>query len=452
MGRRPLFWSALGFLLLLAVTWWVVRDREREPAESFFRLRGRNPDTLTVAYGPDTTVVVNRSEREWLIIRPVEYPADPSVVGGMISQLADLEVDRVFPLVPEKMDTYGMRFPRGWIRLAYRGGLPPDTLIVGGFAMGGSYDYLRVGSRSEVGMIRSRITRSYFLKSTLDIRETRLLPFYEPGVVGLELLGPEGDVLVELRGTRNSWRVVRPFPGPGDPGKIGEYLKSLNHMHIEVFAREGDGPLEPYGLDHPVASARIVLGDGQIFGLGLGTFIPDTDLMHAVTRSQPHVLGVSRKYLAALERPASAFRRAAPVSFGPDHVDSVHVVGGRGERTFRPGREGDPDLARTLDQVLGKWILLRADDYEPATPSLLRRWGLAPPRGTLVWMGEADTLAVVDIGEPDGNRFPIRISGGRDSRIDEILLVSEGRATPLWGYLERTAGVPESRAGDSSPP
>ena len=85
MGRRPLLWSALGFLLLLAVTWWVVRDREKEPAESFFRLRGRSPDTLTVAYGRDTTVVVSRSEREWLIIRPVEYPADPSVVESLIS-------------------------------------------------------------------------------------------------------------------------------------------------------------------------------------------------------------------------------------------------------------------------------------------------------------------------------------------------------------------------------
>ena len=119
---------------------------------------------------------------------------------------------------------------------------------------------------------------------------------------------------------------------------------------------------------------------------------------------------------------------------------------------FRLGREGDPEVARTLDQVLGRWILLRADDYEAATPSLLRRWGLAPPRGTLVWMGEGDTLAVMDIGEPEGNQLPIRVSGGRDSRIDEILLMPEGRATPLWSYLERTAGTPDPGGGDSSAP
>ena len=63
MGRQPLVLSALGFVVLLVITWWVIRDREEAVPDAFFNLRDRNPDTLTVASGSDTTVVVHRSER-----------------------------------------------------------------------------------------------------------------------------------------------------------------------------------------------------------------------------------------------------------------------------------------------------------------------------------------------------------------------------------------------------
>ena len=82
MARRPLWGSALVFVGLLAVTLWVLRDRAEPEPESFFALQRRVPDTLLVAYGPDTTVMVPGGGSGWRIIRPVDFPADDIILNA----------------------------------------------------------------------------------------------------------------------------------------------------------------------------------------------------------------------------------------------------------------------------------------------------------------------------------------------------------------------------------
>jgi hypothetical protein len=144
---------------------WRSRYRGAPEPESFFALKRRAPDTLLVAYGTDTTVMVPGGRSGWRIIRPVDFPADGVVIEAMLKRLADLPVEeRRFPLLPEKMDTYGMRAPRSLIRAAYRDGLAPDTLTVGAFTMNGGYDYVRAGRGDVVALLDARVAHSYFTR------------------------------------------------------------------------------------------------------------------------------------------------------------------------------------------------------------------------------------------------------------------------------------------------
>jgi hypothetical protein len=213
-------------------------------------------------------------------------------------------------------------------------------------------------------------------------------------------------------------------------------------MHIQEFVREGDGPLGAYGLENPVAEARVVTQGNQEFGLRLGTPIPGTDRLHAVTRARPHVLGVSVKYLPVLEWSADAFRRTAPVTFGLDHVDSLGIRGPNGRRFLKVESEAASNESDILREVLGNWIMLRAERFEPATSAVLRQRGLSAPRWTMTWLGSGDTLAVIDVGRAEGETFPLRVSGGRQARPDEVLLLPEDQTTPLWMYLQRMVEPP----------
>ena len=436
MRRGPVVTGGI-FVVLLAVTWWVV-EKSGDPEPSvFFSLKHPIPDTLIVVYGPDTTVVVPRGETGWQVIHPVDYPADGVVIRSMTKHLSALEVQGIYPFTPEKIDTYGFRFPRAMIRASYREGLDPDTLFIGGFTPNAAFDYIRNGNGADVALLASRISRGNFLKRTSELRDTKLMPFHEADASEITLRGPGGTVQVVVRrDPTEGWEVVVPYPGPADQKKTREYLRSVNHMHIQEFAPDDETPLAVYGLHQPVAGIRITTTRGADFGFDLGGSA-GVGQQYAVSLRRPEVFIVSTKYLPVLEWPDHAFRQTTPFGFGLSSVEAIGVANGSGEVTFSLSEDAAgtpaPDGMR---EALGNWIGLLAKAFDQATPAALKQSGLAPPQGTLVWLGGGDTLAVVDVGPVQNDRIPLRISSGTSARKSEILWVSEVMATPLWSYFQ----------------
>ncbi len=457
MGRRSLWLSALVFVLLLAMTVWALRTRRAPEAAPYFSLSRPIPDTLLVAFGPDTTVVVPEGETGWRVVRPVDYPADGVVVEAMLKRLQPLPVGkRRFPLYPTKLDTYGMRHPRVTIRAAYRGGIPADTLQVGTFTLNEAHDYVRNGSSDEVALVDARLTKSYLMKTTVQIRRHVLLPFAEDRAVSVRLYGPGDDLRVELiRRADRSWWVKSPNPGPAGGHEMGEYLSGLNHMLVSEFIREGPGPRAPYGLERPRARVRVTTDRGDSLSLALGDPVPRAGVMgekliYAITGRRPDLLGVSAKYLPVLARSADTFRDPVPFGFGIDAMDSVRVRYGDETVTFVPT---DTTRMRREDRdILGHWIGLRAERFSPARAETLRSAGLAPPRGTLTFFGRGDTLAVESVGIIRGHRRAIRVGEGKRARPGDVLWIPEAQIDPLWGYLiRRTREEARKRAEGSSP-
>lgn len=440
MQSRTFWISGAAFALLLVATWWILSGRTPTEEIPFFTLKQRTPDTLWVAFRGDTTVVVPGGVNGWRIVAPVQDAADGVVVNALIHHLSPLEIQDRYPLTPRKLDTYGMRVPREVIRAVYRD-LPPDTLLVGGFGLNASWDYVRSGSAPEVAAVDDRIVRTYLFKELHDLRDTQLLPFTESRAETLRLRGPGGVLNLEAgKAADGSWSLSAPYPGPVTPKKMREYLSSVNHMHIEVFA--DSIPLDSgiTGLDAPQAAAQVVTRDGRTVGVRLGRRVPGTDRVYAQTEGRGFTLEVSDRYLPVLGRPADDLRQEAPVTFGLADVDSILVRTPRHQRTFRLGTEVTPESDRAAWDVLGNWILLRADGFRRATPAARRRWGLVPDGPGLVWMAGEDTLAVMVTGPVADGEFPVWIPAGTRARPGEILLLPEGKAVPLWTYLRREAG------------
>ena len=437
MGRRTLLISALVFLLLLVITLKLTRSRSAEPESPFFALGRSLPDTLFVAYGPDTTVLVPRtSGAGWDLVRPVRDAADVVAVNALLKRLERLPVEsRRFPLTPQKMDTYGMRFPRAMLRVAYRGGLSPDTLLVGAFTPSGEFDYVRHGSGAEVALLESRQTRTYLLKSTLDLRDRVLLPFADFRAVNVRWMGPGGTVRAEAaRDADGAWRVRRPFPGPVDPERFREYLLSLNHMHIDRFGPEREWLPAAYGLASSAVAVTVVTADGDTIRAALGDHVPgDSTLCYAFSSVRTQLLEVPMKYRNVLLGSVDPLRERAPFGFGLDRVDSVGVQYGSNSVTIVPTDAASAN--RGAREAITNWVRLRAERFEAADTSALGHRGLSRAEGHLVWFGAGDTLAVVDVGgEVEGWRA-LRVSGGRAARPGEILLLRPAAVEPLWAVL-----------------
>jgi uncharacterized protein DUF4340 len=440
LGWKALAASAAAFVVLALLAWWLLGRPGTAPPGAFFALKQRLPDTLTVMVGSDTTTIVPSGEKGWEVVRPVRYPADAVLVNAIIRELSDLKVDRRFPLTAEKMDTYGMRFPQGVLRASYRDGKAPDTLVIGSFTFDDTHDYVRNGSRPEVGLFPARIVRGFLLKATVDLRDTQLLPFLENRVTAFALYNQEGDTTAALlRQSDKTWNVSRPYPGPASDKKVREYLESLSHMHVDKFVQEGDGPLEPYGLSRPVAGARVHLEGGSVLGLDLGNPVPGTDLVYAHTLARPHVFGVSGKYLPVVRWGPDQFRRTAVVDFGLKQVSRVDIQDGGRSWSLALG----DSLPREIRDVLGNWILLEATGFEPATPAHLQEAGLVASPRSLTWNGPAGVLARVELGDPAGDMVPLHVPEGLRARPGEILYAPRKTVEPLFQYLvDHAPGTP----------
>jgi hypothetical protein len=357
-------------------------------------------------------------------------------VNALLKRLELLPVEaRRFPLTPGKMDTYGMRFPRAMVRASYRGGLPPDTLLVGAFTPSGDFDYVRAGSGGEVALLESRQTRAYLLKSTLELRDTVLLPFADFRAAKVWWIGSDGTVRAEvMRDEDGAWRVKRPFPGPVDPQRFREYLLSLNHMHIEHFGPEGGWLPAAYGLAPPAVAVTVATADGDTIRAALGDRVPgDPDLCYASSSGRTHLLEVPMKYREVLLGSVDPLRERAPFGFGLDRVDSVRVECRDGSVTIAPA--DGAAVNRVGREALSKWVQLRAEAFEAADAGALSRGGFARAEGRLVWFGAGDTLATVDVGGVREGFRALRVSGGRAARPDEVLLLSTRGVEPLWAAL-----------------
>jgi hypothetical protein len=441
VSRRPLWISALVFALLLVVVRFALRPEVDVSEERYFALKRRVPDTLVVATGPDTTWLVPEGETGWQVIRPADYRADPLVVEAMLKRLNDLRVDRVFPLTPNKLDTYGIRFPRGIIRALYRD-LPPDTILIGAFTPNDLYDYVRIDSRDEVAVYDARLARTFLLKRTMDLRDTRLMPFQESRCVVFQLLdGASREPRLELtRGSDGAWSVTLPWPGPADPRPVHNFVESVAHTHVHRFITEGDVDPARFGLDRPRSGARAITDAGDTLEVWLGGPVPDDEkYVYAMTNRESHVLGVSKKYVSVLDTPGTTFYLPVQFRFGLADVDSVVVSSPRSGRSDL-GLRG---LPREVRDVLGNWVGMEATAFARATPAGLDRFELAPPRrGSLGWYGNGRLLARVDVGGVEEGRLALRVAAGLYAREGEILLVPEGAAAPLWDFLARGRSAP----------
>jgi len=430
--------SALVFAVLAVATLVLLRGRTPREPTPLFSLQRRVPDTLVVVSPPDTSVLVPGGTSGWRLVRPVEDAADGLVVEAMLKRLRPLKVLRRLPFEEKKLDTYGLRYPRGMIRAVYGSGLEPDTLVIGASTLNGGKDYVRAGTQGEVGLVDSRLPASFLIRSTLDFRDTRLLPFPESEARGLTIRDAVQGTLTRLvREPEGRWRVLDPYPGPASGEKVRNFLGALSHMKIDLFAAERITDAPAVGLAPPRLSVTVLLERGDTLTAALGIPVPGREWVFARTAGKPQLLGVSKKYPAVLRRGADPLRDPVVLPFGLRDVDSLLAIAGSGRRRSWKAEawRGVDHRETPLRGVLENWIKIRSGAFAPAGRRELHRYHLGPKSDRLVWFGRGDTLLVVEKGRETGGRIPVRTLAGRKARPGEVLFLPADPGEVLWSFL-----------------
>jgi len=194
---------------------------------------------------------------DWQLVKPIDFPADSSSVGSVLSSVVNLKEER--RLQPGEVDpaAYGLDAPESSVTLT------TDD--------GGVFE-LRVGKETPLGSNRAvqisgfdgiLLSPGWFAKDIdkdLDGWRSRdLVDVTESKVASLEVTTADDRIHAVRDG--DLWRLLEPLEDEADPDQIRNLISDLNGLRIKEFLDDAPDPSE-LGLDPPSYRVTIVRSEG----------------------------------------------------------------------------------------------------------------------------------------------------------------------------------------------
>lgn len=270
------------------------------------------------------------------------------------------------------------------------------------------------------------------------------------------------DGAVESVLTRTGrWRLVEPFPGSVDESVVLKLLDALAYAPLDDSL--GDQELlklgrtrADFGLDNPRLRVRVRAGDTDT-SISFGTATPSASGVYAAIEGVHAVFVVPSNTLAAVDVPASGFRRRTLFTSGEESVASFDVKRGTGE-FMRFKRDGDgwamvqptegpasaPKIKKLLTDVMSAsaydfvWPIGGSNEVAEVSGALLAGYGLG-----------AENAVTLTLKGTDGSDR--RISFGSDAGEGRVYaLVHNGSAiVTVDGSLKDMASLGNSAFADT---
>lgn len=294
---------------------------------------------------------------------------------------------------------------------------------------------------------------------TAIVQRRSLLTVPDDAVSMLEI-SRDGSVESVLTRT-GSWRLVEPFAGSVDESVVLKLLDALAYAPLDDSL--GDQELlklgrtrADFGLENPRLCIRVRAGDTDT-SISFGTATPSASGVYAAIEGVHAVFVVPSNTLAAVDVPASGFRRRTLFTSGEESVASFDVKRGTGE-FMRFKRDGDgwamvqptegpasaPKIKKLLTDVMSAsaydfvWPIGGSNEVAEVSGALLAGYGLG-----------AENAVTLTLKGTDGSDR--RISFGSDAGEGRVYaLVHNGSAiVTVDGSLKDMASLGNSAFADT---
>ncbi len=418
-------------------------------------LPGLDADTVTsivVDGDKGGRVKLEKSNDEWRLVEPFEYPADSSEVSSALSALTGLKADRRLPAADADLAEYGLDEPALTVDLGTSGG-ETVAISVGDEMPLGSKRALEVAGRGEI-VVASGWFVNDLDREVNDWRSREVADVSANQVASIDIqAGPDHIQVVRIG---DEWQLERPLQDLADAAHLQGLISDLDSLRIEEFL---DGATDPaaLGLDAPAYQIVVVRSDGGTpLRLDLGaTREGDSGAEVACRRGDSEYFWALDRVTTRLSKAPVLWRSKKVAPF--DTWEAAAVVFSRGETTVRVQREdyqwkltdggAEVDQASVQDR-LSKLAALEATDYDL----------LAPPTSEMGRVevtlgggkddeGEEATTLVFTFYQPltEGGRALVRVSDR-----DTVMGVNGADVDSILGGLEGLQASPEEESPATS--
>ncbi len=200
---------------------------------------------------------LEKQDDHWRLVKPIQFAADDTAVGSLLTALSGLKIDRSLAPGEVKPAEYKLDKPEMSVVLRTKNG-GKTKLDVGGKAALGSNRAVSLGDG------RILLCPGYFtsdLDKPLDgWRSHKVVNLFADQVASLEVKRPTGRVQAVRKGEH--WELLEPVKDLADRDQVRNVISDLNELKVQEFLDAGSD-LAKLGLDHPRYDVTLVRTEGK---------------------------------------------------------------------------------------------------------------------------------------------------------------------------------------------
>jgi hypothetical protein len=238
------------------------------------QMRGRDLMTFkvddvtkfTIAKDNGQTIEVERDGDKWRIVKPGNYPADPTQVRQLLSSLVNAKVADFISDAPASVSQYGLEKPHVTVTV-YGKGSASESLLFGfkQTEQGKDGIYVRRGERTPVYTVHQWVL-SGVDKTALDLRDKTVLGFQPSDVQSVDVAAGSDHFSLK-RVPAGGWNIIEGGKtGRADVPVVERLLDEIRDLKgVSIVADPMQSPV-PFGLDQPAVTLTLTGKDGKTIG------------------------------------------------------------------------------------------------------------------------------------------------------------------------------------------
>ena len=195
--------------------------------------------------------IVKTPEKQWKLVKPIEYPADESAVRSLVTGLVDLKINRSLKPGEVKPAEYGLDKPKLSVVVETKDGARRELKLGSKAALGAD----RAVSVGDGRILLCSDTLSGDLEKGLDgWRSHRVVELFPDQLASVEITAGKDHIQAVRDG--QLWKLLQPVKDLADRDHIRNLVSGLNTLKVEQFL-DSSADLHELGLDKP--RYRVVL-------------------------------------------------------------------------------------------------------------------------------------------------------------------------------------------------
>lgn len=323
-----------------------------------------------------------RDSSEWKLESPVQTLGDKSNLDAIANLFDWAKKERVVSSNPAEYGDFGLRPARTTLILKHDKG--QDSIYIGDNSPTGGFVFARKSGSADVFLTTTSL-ESNTSKSLFDLRDKSALAFDRTAAREMSIQSAKAQLLVSKEGSQ--WRISKPIPWRADETKVSDLLSKISNARASSFVDENPVNLAGYGLDKPLYTITVLLGD-NLAKKSLFIGKADGADYYAKDDSRKPVFKVDSAFVHGFKFKPDDYRSKKIIEFSVSEINKVVVKQNDSTFVFEKDTTNTWAMRQPGGQKIKTWKvstlvsdieLLQAESFAAEQAGDLAPYGLSRP-------------------------------------------------------------------------